>query len=350
MRSARARPVADAITAAPATIVTNLADYRITLGGRDLTDKIRPRLISLTLTDKRAGEADELAIELDDGDGQLALPKAGVTLTLQLGWKAGSDVDVGLVDKGTFTVDEVEHSGSPDRIAIRARSADFAGVIRKRRETSWHDTTLGAIVADVAGRNGLKASCAPALAALPVKFSAQSRESDMALLRRLGREHDAVATVKQGVLILSPIGAGATPAGRSLPGAVIRRRDGDRHSYKIEKREDAEGVKASWHDRKAATKKHVVVGKEPKAKHLARVYASEAAAKRAAKSEQGRQTRQPVKFTFDLALGRADLYPERRVRVVGFKPEIDATSWLIVEVAHKLDAQGFTTQLQMEKA
>ena len=38
----------------------------------------------------------------------------------------------------------------------------------------------------------------------------QSRESDLAFLRRPGREHDAVATVKAGRLILSPIGA-ATP-------------------------------------------------------------------------------------------------------------------------------------------
>ncbi len=37
----------------------------------------------------------------------------------------------------------------------------------------------------------------------------------MAFLRRLGREHDAVATIKQGSLIFLPVGAGETPSGKA---------------------------------------------------------------------------------------------------------------------------------------
>jgi hypothetical protein len=34
-------------------------------------------------------------------------------------------------------------------------------------------------------------------------------------------------------------------------------------------------------------------------------------------------------MAYTLALGRADLYPEPRITLRGFKPEIDAITWLI---------------------
>ncbi|HEY0626701.1 MAG TPA: contractile injection system protein, VgrG/Pvc8 family [Allosphingosinicella sp.] len=336
--------------AGQAGYVTNVPDFKVTLDGQDLTPKMRPRLVSLTLSDKRAGEADQLDIVLDDSDGRLALPKAGAKISLQLGWKRGSDVTPGLVEKGSFTVDEVEHGGPPDQVTIRARSADFTSEIRTRREKSWKDTTLGAVVNDIASRNKLQPRCASSLASISIKSLVQGRESDIAFLRRLGRRYDAVATIKKGALIFSPVGAGATPGGRAIPSIEIRRRDGDRHSYRLEKREEGEGVTATWHDRKAAKKKDVTIGKKDGARKLSHVYATEDSAKRAARAERSRLGRRPEKLSFDLALGRAELYPERRVKAVGFKAEIDAKSWLIVEVTHSLTNTGFSTKLEMEAA
>lgn len=47
----------------------NAPAFRLTLAGADVTQKIEQRLISLTLTDNRGFEADQLDIELDDADG-----------------------------------------------------------------------------------------------------------------------------------------------------------------------------------------------------------------------------------------------------------------------------------------
>jgi phage protein D len=50
-----------------------------------------------------------------------------------------------------------------------------------------------------------------------------------------------------------------------------------------------------------------------------------------------------------LALGRPDAMPEARIKVSGFKPEIDGATWLIAEVSHRLDKSGgFRTDLKME--
>jgi len=340
-------------------VIANIPDFRVTLDGTDLTGtlkediaavagRIRTRLISLAISEKRGDEADQLDIVLSDADGRLALPKTGAVLNVQLGWKQGSDVTPGLVDKGSFKVDEVAHSGPPDQITIRARSVDFTSELKTRREKSWHGTTLGAIVNEVAAHHGLKPSCAPALASIAVTSKAQSRESDLAFLRRLGRELDAVATIKRGRLILSPIGAASTPAGRALPTLTVRRRDGDTHNFSRQKRDDVPGVSATWHDRKGGKREVFTAGKAEGAKKLSRVYGTEADASAAANAAHGRAQREPVSLDLSLALGRPDISPEQKTTVVGYKSEIDAVAWIVGEVSHSLGDRGYVTKIKLE--
>ncbi len=340
-------------------MIANIPDFRVTLDGTDLTGtlqedvasvagRIRSRLISLSISEKRGDEADQLDIVLSDADGRLALPKTGAVLNVQLGWIQGSDVTTGLVDKGSFKVDEVAHAGPPDVVTIRARSVDFTSDLKTRREKSWHGTTLGAIVNEVAKHHGLKPSCAPALASIAVTAKAQSRESDLAFLRRLGRELDAVATIKSGRLILSPIGAGATPAGRALPALTIRRRDGDTHSFSRQKRDDVPGVSATWHDRKGGKRETFTAGKVDGAKKLSRVYGTEADASAAANAAHSRAQREPVSLDLSLALGRPDISPEQKAAVVGYKADIDGLAWTVGEVSHSIGGRGYATKVKLE--
>lgn len=158
------------------------------------------------MTDNRGFEADHLDIELDDTDGQIAMPPRGATLTLWLGWQ-----DSALIKKGTFTVDEIEHRGAPDTLTIRGRSADFRGTLNSRREQSWHDTTLRQIVETIAARNKLTTSVADTLKAVAVPHIDQSQESDAVFLSRLaernGTERNgASVSVKAGKLLLLKAG------------------------------------------------------------------------------------------------------------------------------------------------
>ena len=91
-------------------------------------------------------------------------------LTLWLGWQGSA-----LLNKGSFTVDEIEHRGAPDTLTIRGRSADFRGSLNSRREQSWHDTSLGVIVETIAARNKLTASVADTLKAIPVPHIDQAQ-------------------------------------------------------------------------------------------------------------------------------------------------------------------------------
>jgi hypothetical protein len=91
--------------------------FQIAIDGADITSKIAPRLISLTLNECGGNESDQLDLTLLDADGQLAIPPRGARIRVQIGW-----LNAGLVDKGVFTVDEVEHTGTPDQITLRART------------------------------------------------------------------------------------------------------------------------------------------------------------------------------------------------------------------------------------
>ncbi|MFN3931604.1 MAG: phage late control D family protein [Brevundimonas sp.] len=328
------------------------AAYDLVVDGQSISPTVNPRLLSLTLTERRGADADELEIVLDDHDGKLGIPPAGAVITLKLGWL---DLIEGaspqLIDKGSFKVDERSHSGTPDQLTIRARSADLTRTFRSRRTQTWTDTTLGAVLGDIAARNGLQARVAADKAAIVVDHLNQSRESDSALLTRLGRLHDAVATVKAGRLLFAAVGAGETAGGGQIPPASITRLDGDRHRWKAAERESYSGVTAEWQDRSTGQRRTVTAGAADNAQRLGRTYASERSARRAAETQRARQDRKGAEFSIDLSRGRPDLYPERRLAVAGFKPEIDGTSWLISQVVHRLDSSGgLRTGIEMEIA
>jgi hypothetical protein len=335
--------------------VQNRARAQVMLGAQDLTDKILPRLISLTITEKRGGEADQLDLTFHDHDGKMAIPKEGAVLRISLGWVSGSLVKTGMVDKGSFKVDDVEWGGPPDVITIRGRSADLADAFRVRREVKRKNTTLGAIVRDIAGANGLKPVVGATLSSIAVPVLAQDQKSDMALLREFGRKHDAVATVKDGRLLFMPIGAGKSATGAALPAFTLTRGDNDKVRWRRAAREDYAGVEARWHDKGTARRKTVKVAAgasgKAKPKRLKKTFHSEAEAKQAATSEHKRVQRAAAELDYECALGRPDLYPERKGKVTGFKPEIDGAAWLIAEATHSLDANGgLTTKLKLEVA
>nr|WP_289111254.1 phage late control D family protein [uncultured Halomonas sp.] len=317
--------------------------YHITLDGTDITPRINGRLISLTLREQRGLEADQLDITLADHDGQLAIPPRGAELQVAFGWQ-----EEGLVDKGRFTVDEVQHTGTPDQLTIRARSADMRGQLPGKRTQGWHDVTLGEIVTTIAGRNALEPVVAAVLNGIRIGHIDQTDESDLNFLTRLGERYDAIAAIKAGRMLFTVAGQGLTASGRAMPAITLTRRDGDQHRYSVTDRDAYSGVKAYWNDTRGAERQTVLAGTEENAKQLRPTYATEDDAIAAARAEWQRIQRGMAEFELTLALGRADLLPETPLTLAGFKPQIDATAWLVSEVTHSLNDEGFTSSIKLE--
>jgi len=318
--------------------------YKVTVDDKDISSLIGPRLISLDLTDNRGLEADQLSIVLSDHDGLLAIPSRGAKVRLWLGWST-----TGLVDKGTYIVDETEHSGAPDILSIRARSADLRKGLKQKRDASYSNTTLGSILRTIAARQGLAARIAQELDTLSVLQLDQTGESDANLLTRLGEDHDALATIKAGRLIFMPQGKGKTTSGAELGHITLNRQDDDQHSYLQADRESYEGVRAYYYDVNSAKKKHAIAGGSDNLKDLRHTYSDEQSALRAARAEWNRLQRGSATLTYQLALGRPDLIPELTYTFIGVKAEIDAIIWYGGNIQHSLTADGgYTTRIELE--
>lgn len=379
--------------------------YQLSCAGENITARLQDRLISLTLTDNRGFEADQLDIELDDSDSLLAMPKRNVQISVSLGWKGS-----GLIDKGKFTVDEIEHSGSPDRMIIRARSADMAAGLTTQRERSFHGKTVGDILRTIALQNQLTAIITPILDKQVLEHLDQTNESDANLLSRLADLFDAVATVKQNKLLFIKKGLAASAGGHPLEQIVITRKNGDNHRFSIADRNSYRGVKAFYSDKRTAKKGEIIVGKDTELtfskesteeknnrnkksrskaasntgrattarvhktlapegkisasetnqshssntaqtnniKVLRHIYANRTNAQRAAQAEWQRLQRGIASFSITLAVGRPEIATESPVILRGWKPEIDQADWIVTRVVHTLSSQGYTTALELE--
>ncbi|MDG6355252.1 phage late control D family protein [Glaesserella parasuis] len=346
-------------------------------GTKDITTLLSQRLMNLTLTDSRGFEADQLDFTLDDTDGLLELPSRGAILSLGLGWK-----DEALTFKGEYTVDEVEHSGAPDCVTIRARSADLRGSLMNRHERSFHKTTLGKIVQQIADENQLQAMVGDAYKNLEIKHIDQTDESSISFLTRLAEEHDAIATVKNGRLLFIKSGKSTTASGQKLPEFILTRQDGDSHRFAIAEGDNYKAVKAYWHDTATGKRGEVIIDENTEVKKvnkttkkgkiskkqttviqqnkpvesdndqiktLRHTYATQRTALNACKRHFEKLQRGVATFSLNLAEGNAELIPETTVNVMGFKAEIDSNAWIVTQVTHSLSADsGFTTAIECE--
>nr|DAQ59581.1 MAG TPA: tail protein [Bacteriophage sp.] len=351
----------------------------LTIDGKRFGTQAMSRIISISLTDKRGFEADELTIELDDHDGTIAIPKTGSKITLKLGYK-----ETGLVEKGEYLVSEFTASGSPDRLSITARAADLAEALAEQVEKSWHKQTLYQIIEAIAKKHKYAYIISKDYQNTKIDHIDQTNESDASFMSRLAEQYDAIATVKNGKLLFIPAGESQTASGQPILPTTITRASGDSHSFTYSSSNSYQAVRAYYTDKKTGQKKEVIVNKDnaypnkkttqqtktvkgktfkakkkendnqkvntegQKIKTLRHLYATESGAWSGARGAFKKIQRGVAEFSITLAVGRPDLYPETPAVVKGFKPEIDAEAWLITEVSHKIDSGGYTAGIQFE--
>ena len=200
----------------------------VSIGGHDATSFLWPYLLSFSYTDNATGKADSLRIELQDRDGKwngaggLCPPRhgglnggrstpedlvvwvpgkgTGVTASLNcLNW-FGPGKHAGL-NCGAFKVDEVECSGVPDKVSLKAVSASLNSGLRETARTkAWEGYNLRGVAEEVAERHGLTL-----LYDAPEHGFArqdQREESDLAFLTRLAGARGVNLKVHDGKLAL----------------------------------------------------------------------------------------------------------------------------------------------------
>lgn len=321
---------------------------QLTADDQPLNDQVLARLMTLSITDNKSMDADELSLTLDDHDGALELPKRGVVLQCWLGY-----ADAGVHDMGIYIVDSSEWSGSPDTISIKAKSADFKSALKSGRSQSYHNVTLGNIADDVAKRHTLELTIKPELATIDVGHVDQTDESDINLLTRLCHQYGAAVNIKHGKLLIFTANANVSASGHALDLTVITRQTGDQFRYSVEDRQaDYDNVSASYQDKDAAKRKTVSAGESTKTKgktkKLKGAYKSKQAATSAANSEAKRIKEQRAKFSINTAYAYPAVTTESPITLQRFKAEIDALKWTVDRAVHSYSKSGgLTSQLDL---
>ena len=294
-------------------------DFSITADGKNITALLRDRLISIRITDKVGLDSDEVEISLDDRDGAVAIPRTGAQLEVSLGY-----TETGLTRIGRYAVDEIESSGPPQMLIIRARPADMAGTLKSVRKHAWEGVTLAQVVQDIATRNKLKPVCQ---IKARVERLDQLNESDLHFITRVAKQYDATATVKGGQLLVLPRGGQQKNAsGKPLPVIVLNRADIKSWRYTQSERDASGGVAVKHHDQRSGKTLTILAPDSDNPKAPVQTTRHTVPAKgRAAASAQGalkRSKRATKQLTLTLA-GRADLVAERSIRASGIKPGVD---------------------------
>lgn len=159
--------------------------FELAYNGKAITAEVTPYVTAITYTDNLTGESDDLDVELEDTDGRWInawYPEKGAVLTLKFGYLGQT-----LVKAGVFAVDEVNLSGPPSVVKIRALATGVQEAVRTRNSKPYEKTTLAAIAQRIAKRHKMK--LIGKVEALQIDRATQYHETDLQFLSRLAAEY-----------------------------------------------------------------------------------------------------------------------------------------------------------------
>lgn len=325
--------------------------FRVEANDQDVTAKMRTRLKALRMTDETGHVADTVEFSMADHDraNPLLVPARGAELKMSLGY------DDNAVYKGLFICDEVELSGWPGEMVIRARAAPYdktpAGKasMQSQKTRSWpKGTTLGAMVNRIAGEHGLKPAISSELAAIKLPHTDQSHESDMNLLLRMAKRYDAIVKPTAGTLVFVRRGDAKSYSGAMLPRVTLTPKDGSDYRVVISARIEAASVVAYYRDLAAASRREVCVGSGEPVIRLRMSYADRVSAEEAAKAEYRKRQRGTRTMTYTFP-GRPEVGAECIAVMQGFRPDVDG-EWLVKRCEHYIGPGGYRTSIDAELA
>ena len=337
--------------------------FKLTVSGQDITADVSKRLVQMEWTDGVEEKSDAFTVTLHDADNKLAVPKKGAKIELAAGYNGA------LQKVGTYSVDEAEISGPPDKLTVRGTAAPFVDASGKsataRRSKSWESTTLGEIAQTIASKLGVTAAIDSALSSIEITNEQQVDESVTNFLLRLARRLGGYVKFVDGRMVLAEEGSGKGAGGTSLTATITKQQC---TSWRVSSGGKAEGlkkVKVRYHDYQTGETKSVEaeIEKPASAAEFSDVpwlasnentftppapAASEPEAKAIAKTTAKRIARATRSFEITLP-GRLDIVAGGKINLTGFREGVNG-NWLVKSVRHRIDSGGWSMTVSGEGA
>ncbi|MCW2248684.1 phage protein D [Azospirillum fermentarium] len=320
-------------------------DWTLLWSGTDVTASIRDMVTGLAYTDKKIGESDDLDIQLEDRDGRWRndwIPSKGDVLELFIGYKDH------LVDAGSYEIDQIEHSGPPDRLKVTALAAGVTTALRTKKSRGFEKKTLSQIARQIADEHGMTVIGDPDT---EVKDRiTQADQTDLEFLSKTAAEFGYVFSVRgQSLVFMSDDELMAGPVVFTLP-----RGGSNIMNWRFSKKGKVyKACEVSYYD--PATKKTQKVTVEPEVKKEAgdtlkkRVRVeNEEQARRKAKALLDSANTGEITASLDLT-GRPDLVSGINIRLDGFGTAWDGT-YHVQKSGHRFDPKrGYTTTIEVQR-
>ncbi|MHC1791778.1 phage late control D family protein [Solidesulfovibrio sp.] len=351
-----------------ASISTRQAFLTLLYEGKDISAQIAPYVLSFSFTDNAHGKADDLQVTLEDRDHVWKgdwYPDKGATLTASLRceqWDAADALPV-IMRCGTFTIDEIELSGAPDTVTIKAVSAAMTKSLRQQRKTkAWENSSLEQAARDIADAHGLTLRYhGPEFTFTRMD---QRETSDLGFLKRMAEQRGMLLKVAEDSLILiSGKGYDAKSPAKTLTRGVSPIK-----SFRFKEKTDGvygDGAEVNYHDPvtkqgrnyafdNALSGERQSYVKDPKSKKKGgdrlkvnrRLDANEDGLE-IVKAEARGKNKDEFEGSLSL-MGDPDLRAAMTVAVVGFK-RFDAV-YFIETATHSFDrSSGYATELKIRK-
>jgi len=141
------------------------ARVQVVYEGKDISADLAPFIIDATYNDNESGKADDISLTLDDRDRRWANEwwmekgdRIELSILCEDEWLPGGIIPALpgspalKLNAGTFTVDEADSSGPPDRVTVKAIATPNKGIKRTRKSKAWESLTLRAIAGEIAAR------------------------------------------------------------------------------------------------------------------------------------------------------------------------------------------------------
>lgn len=323
--------------------------FRIEVDGENISKVLAPRMSSLTVTDGAGVQSDQVTMVLSDTGlfGWLQEPRQGAEIKVWIGYP------LQLQFMGLYIADGFEIQGPPDQVIITG-SASINGettsgktALTDQKKRSWPaGTKIGDLVKQVAVEHGLQSSVSKSLLEVALPHIDQIDESDMNLLSRIGREHDAIAKPGNGRLIMAKRGESLTASGKPMPELKVNLGEVSSWNYRNSLREKMGAVIASYQDLGKGGQEECKAGEGAPVLRLKRRFPNKAAAQKAADSELSRLKRAGRSLSIGMK-GNPNAKAEARLITRHFRSYVDEP-WLITRAVHTLDSGGYRTSIAAE--
>ena len=229
---------------------------KVLYNAKDISEDIAGYLKADSYNDVMSGYADDVSIILEDMTELWEsewLPEKGATLTISIitqNWMAEGEGEKQL-DLGMFEIDEIEMTGLPHEVKIKAVSVPDNNTLRGiERNRSWEKTKLSVILRDVAAGAGMEAYYS--VADDPeLDRAEQTEESDLAFMLRLCKDSGLALKIADGKIIVFD----EAEYEQKEPVATIQREGSNVKGYQI--RTKTRDIYKACHVKYANTKKGI---------------------------------------------------------------------------------------------